>query len=96
MEIIVPPGEYKFPIKISECKRYKKLVRIIPMATIQTFEIKIPCGSEKTGREFIAGEVVDRDELKKHFSVAVIDNWLEITPPVLAEFDPDAAVDEEE
>ena len=62
----------------------------------QAFEILIPCGSEKSGREFAAGEVVDRNELKKHFSVAAIDNWLDIIPPVLAKHDPDAAIDEEE
>ena len=42
--------------------------------------VLIPCRNDETGDSFEPGDVIDESV----FGASVIDNWLEIEPPVLA------------
>ena len=48
---------------------------------VTEYEVLIACGNSETGATFEPGDIVTLDD----FSQAVIDNWLQITPPVLKE-----------
>jgi len=43
------------------------------------YKVLISCGNSDTGSRFVPGDTVTADD----FTQSVIDNWLEIEPPVL-------------
>ena len=54
-------------------------------AKVKRYEVLIPCRNDETGKRFDVGGLVTSKDFKK----TVIDNWLEITPPVLKKIEVD-------
>ena len=57
----------------------KKGPAVDPARFALDYEVLIACRSDKTGKEYDAGDTVTNAD----FSPDVIANWLEIDPPVL-------------